>query len=261
MFHYLRLLRRFYTMAFVRAVEYRFNFAVSVAEGFVQLGLAVASLLLLYRFTPSVRGWSQPEALMLAGIYRAAESVIALQLAPNMAAMSGYVRKGDLDFLLLRPVSSQFLVSLRWIWPSEIVNALGGVALAVGAGAMAGAHWGIGGVVLAIAFALCGLVALYALWFAAAALSLWLVHSSLDEMFGSLFDTARYPVSFFRGPARALLTFAFPVAFVTTFPAEALLGRADWRLLPAGAALAAVTLIGSHLLWQRGLRVYGSASS
>lgn len=261
MFHYLRLWRRFYIMALVRATEYRFNFAVSVCEGFIQLGLAVASLLLLYRFTPSVGGWAQPETLMLAGIYRAAESLIALQLAPNIPAISGYVRRGDLDFLLLRPLSSQFLVSLRWVWPAEIVNALGGVALAVGAGVAAGAQWGAGSVALAAAFALCGLATLYAIWFMAATLSLWLVNSSLDDMFYSAFDTARYPVAFFRGLARTLLTFAFPVAFVTTFPAEALLGRADARLLPVGLALAAASLLASRLFWRWGLRHYGSASS
>jgi ABC-2 type transport system permease protein len=261
MLHYLRLWRRFYIMAFVRATEYRFNFVVSVLEGLAQLGLAVASLLLLYQFVPSVSGWSQSETLMLAGIFRAAESVIALQLAPNIPAISGYVRRGDLDFILLRPVGSQFLVSLRWIWPSEVVNALCGLALAVGAGAAAGVRWDVGALALAAAFALCGLATLYAIWFASAALSLWLVHSSLDDMFGSLFDTARYPVTFFRGLARTLLTFAFPVAFVTTFPAEALLHRADWRLLPVGAALAAAGMVGSHLLWRRGLRSYGSASS
>lgn len=261
MLRYLRLWRRFYIMAFVRATEYRFNFAVSVFEGLIQLGLAVATLLLLYRFTPSVRGWTQPETLMLAGIYRVAESLVALQLAPNIPAIGGYVRRGELDFMLLRPVSSQFLVSLRWVWPSEIVNALAGAALAVGAGVTVGAHWGVASVALAAGFALCGLATLYAIWFMAATLSLWLVDASLDDMFYSVFDTARYPVAFFRGLARTLLTFAFPVAFVTTFPAEALLGRADARLLPVGAALAVATLLGSRLLWRWGLRSYGSASS
>ena len=60
---------------------------------------------------------------------------------------------------------------------------------------------------------------------------------------------------------RALLTFAVPVAFATTFPAQALLGRADARLLPVGLLLAALGLCGAHLFWRFALRHYSSASS
>ncbi len=60
---------------------------------------------------------------------------------------------------------------------------------------------------------------------------------------------------------RALLTFVVPVAFATTFPAQALLGTAAHRLLLAGIALAAFSLVGSHGFWSYAVRQYASASS
>ena len=90
----------------------------------------------------------------------------------------------------------------------------------------------------------------------------WLVQiENLDIFFYSLFETARYPVTFFKDLLRALLTFAFPVAFATTFPTQALRGQADLRLLPIGVVLAAALLFGTHLFWNYAVRHYSSASS
>ena len=63
--------------------------------------------------------------------------------------------------------------------------------------------------------------------------------SELYSVLNSVQAVARFPVQFFQRPARELLTYVIPVAFATTFPAQALLGEADLRLLPVGGALAA----------------------
>lgn len=118
------------------------------------------------------------------------------------------------------------------------------------------------GVVEAAAFLTCGVILLYALWFFTVTFSFWLVQvDTLDTLFYSVFETARYPVSFFKGLVRTALTFVFPVAFATTFPAEALLGAADLRLLLVGLGLSALALSGTHLFWNYAVRHYSSASS
>jgi len=259
---YLRLWRQFAVTAFVREAEYRFNFVVAVGEGIAQLTLAVLTFLLVYHFTDSVAGWSRDEALLLAGIYRIVEGILALQIAPNLMAIGGAIRNGDMDAILLRPVSSRFLVSLRAFSLPEVVNILAGLALTIYAGNRAGVDWKLAGIAEAIAFGICGISLLYAIWFTIITCSFWLVQiSTIDTLFYSFFETGRYPVSFFNGLVRTVLTFVVPVAFATTFPAEALLGRADPRLLLAGAALAALGLVATHLFWNYAVRHYSSASS
>jgi ABC-2 type transport system permease protein len=238
------------------------NFVIGVGEGLAQLALAVISFLLLYRFTDQVAGWTQAEVLMLVGVYRIVEGLINLQIAPNMRAVSGYIQSGEMDFMLLRPVSSQFLVSLRTLALPEGVNVLIGLLLLIYAGNAAGVHWSALGVLAAGAFGLSGLLMLYALWLFVVTFAFWLVQiGNLDTFFYSLFETARYPVTFFKSPLRALLTFAFPVAFATTFPTQALRGQVDLRLLPVGFALAVALLVGTHLFWNYAVRHYSSASN
>ena len=156
MIRYLRLWRQFVITAFMREAEYRMNFVIGVGEGLAQLALAVISFLLLYRFTDQVAGWTQAEVLMLVGVYRIVEGLINLQIAPNMRAISGYIRNGEMDFMLLRPVSSQFLVSLRTLELPEGVNVLIGLLLLIYAGGAAGVRWSAGSVLAAGAFGLCG---------------------------------------------------------------------------------------------------------
>lgn len=258
---YLRLWRQFLVTAFVREAEYRFNFLIGVGEGLAQLALAVLTFLLVYRFTDSVAGWSKWEALLLVGIYRIVEGLLALQIAPNMVAISGAIRRGEMDSLLMRPVSSQFLVSLRIFSLPDVVNIVVGIGLMIYAGNHAGVQWSGAGVAQATAFIICGLVLLYAIWFSLVTCSFWLVQISTSSLFYSVFETGRYPVAYFRGLVRAVLTFVVPVAFATTFPVDALLGRADHRLLLAGALLAVVGLIATHYFWNYAVRHYSSASS
>jgi len=52
-----------------------------------------------------------------------------------------------------------------------------------------------------------------------------------------------------------------PVAFLTTVPAEAILGLASGGSVLAGLVLAVLSLLGSRALWRFALRHYTSASS
>lgn len=259
---YLRLWRRLLATAIVREAEYRVSFLLAVVEGLVQVGLVALTFELLYQFTGELAGWTRDQVLVLVGVYRIVDGLIAFQVAPNMLALPGYVRTGELDFHLLRPISSQFLVSTRRFALAEAVNVLIGLGVVAVAGTRAGAAWRPLDVAAALTLLACGVLLLYALWFALMTASFWLVQlDSLDSLFASLFEAARYPVGFFPGWARVLFTVAFPVAFATTFPTDALLARGDPRLVAAGLALTAAALAASHLLWRWALRQYESASS
>ncbi len=258
---YFRLYRQFAATALVREAEYRFNFVVGMGQGLAQLTLAVLTFLLVYQYTDAVAGWSRAQVLMLVGIYRIVDALINLLIAPNLTSISGYIQRGEMDFLLLQPVESQFLVSLRKLELAEAGNVLTGLVLLIYAGNQAHVRWSFVRATEAAAFAFCGVLLLYAVWFLMVTLSFWLVKVGMDDLFYGVFDTARYPVSFFKGIIRTLLTFAIPVAFATTFPTQSLLGVVDHRLLLVGGVLAIVALVASHVFWNYAVQHYSSASS
>jgi ABC-2 type transport system permease protein len=259
---YLKLWRRFFLNAAVRETEYRGSFFLAVFEAVARLALVWLTFGLIYRYTDGVAGWTQDEVLVLVGVFRIVDGLIHAFVAPNMGRIPGYVRGGELDFHLLRPVDSQFFVSTRRMELSQLADVAIGAGIIVYGADRAGIAWSPLVVTQASLIALCGLLVLYAAWFAIMTCAFWLISiDNLEELFFGLWEGARYPVQFFSGAMRALFTFGFPVAFATTFPTEALLGRAPAWALPTGLALAAVALTGSHLFWRRALRYYESASS
>jgi ABC-2 type transport system permease protein len=261
MLHYLRLWRRFVAMALVREAEYRVNFAVSVLVGAISLAVAVLTYGILYGYTEDIAGWSRAEVLMVLGCFRVVESLIELLVARNMWTIGDSIRQGDMDYVLMRPVSSQFLASLRVVNPPQAVNTLIGLGLVVYAGSMAGVEWEVSRVAAAVVFGLCGLVLLYSVWCFAVTFAFWFQSGPLESVLFWMIDTGRYPVTFFPRWIRLFLTFVFPVAFASTFPAQALGGEIDPRLLVGGVAMAGLALLGTNRFWNYGVRRYSSASS
>ena len=93
-------------------------------------------------------------------------------------------------------------------------------------------------------------------------LAFWLIDTApLSQILETLRGAGRYPIAFFPGPMRLFLTAVFPVAFATTFPAAALRGIVDWRLLLIGILMAAGALVVTGRFWTFGVRHYSSASS
>jgi ABC-2 type transport system permease protein len=58
-----------------------------------------------------------------------------------------------------------------------------------------------------------------------------------------------------------MLTLIFPIAFMTTFPAQALLGQLNWGTAAAAIGLATLLFTLSSIFWRFALRYYTGASS
>jgi ABC-2 type transport system permease protein len=83
----------------------------------------------------------------------------------------------------------------------------------------------------------------------------------LTVLFGAVFDAARWPSSVFRGMLHVLFTFVIPLTVMTTFPADALLGRATLAEVLGACGGAVIALGISRLVWTRAIGHYTSASS
>ncbi|WP_406048547.1 ABC transporter permease [Kribbella sp. NBC_00889] len=259
---HLRLWRRFLAQAVVRETHYRAHFVTTLLVGLVQFGLGIVPVLLLFGFTGQLHGWSRAEVITLAGMYQIVTGLMAAFIAPNLNRMTSYLTEGELDVVLLRPVSSQFYLTLRWINVAELSNVVSGLAVVVIGLVQSGATPDPLEVVQALALAACGLVLLTAVWSAMSFLAFWLQSvGPIGSIYLNLVEAGRYPLVFFPVPVRGFLTFVFPVAFASTFPVQALGGDLGWWPVGGGAGLAVVALTLVRMLWRRGLQSYASASS
>lgn len=262
MVRYARLFREFFRACLVEEFEYRVNFVSNVLSTVAGLVLALLTVNLFFYRADDVGGWSFYEVLALLGIFNAMQGLIAFFLQPNMTRLVSHIRTGTLDFVLLKPVNSQFYISFRHLVFWRLADVL------VGFGLVVFSLWRLDytpGAAQALQFALvfaAGVAIVYALWMGMMMFSFWAVKvDNLSFLFTSFFETARFPVSVYQGVLRLLLMYMFPVALITTFPAASLIGRLGWTETAVSLLLAAALLTAIRALWRFALRSYTSASS
>ena len=94
------------------------------------------------------------------------------------------------------------------------------------------------------------------------ATSIWFVKIyNATEVLRGLLEAGRYPIAAYPTAYRFFFTFVMPVAFLTTVPAQALLGWSNISWLIGAAILAVALFFASTWFWRFALRFYTSASS
>ena len=257
---YWRSLRSFWRSSLQAEMEYQLNLIV---DAIAVVGNLLGSLLvmaLLFAQGKQLGGWSWEAATVVLGVYTLLDGFSSCLLQPNLSKIVGHVQNGTLDFVLLKPIDSQFWLSSRHCSPWGVPALLAGLALTLWGTWHSG--WHTGSFVLGGALLVSGALILYSLWFLLAALAIWFVKVwNATEVLRFVLVAGKYPISAYPAALRVLFTFVLPVAFLTTVPAEALLGEGSWHWALGSLLMAALFLFGTRLYWLFALRHYTSASS
>jgi ABC-2 type transport system permease protein len=245
------------------AMQYRVDFLVQGGLAVFWASWSLVPLLVVFRGRAGVAGWSFEEALVVIGWFLVMKGVLEGAVNPSLAAVVEHIRKGTLDFVLLKPADAQFLVSTQKFAPWRVLDAIAGTVLFAVAFHRLGRWPAPGHVAAAVLLLGCAALILYSVWILVISAAFFVVKvDNLSFLFVSIFDAARWPVDVFRGLLRVLFTWVVPLALMTTFPARALLGK-DFGPGDALGALAGALAFAvfSRLIWMRSIGHYTSASS
>lgn len=257
---YFRVLRLFWGAAIAAELEYRLNFVVAAFSSLASLSGSIFSLFLFYQHDYTFQGWSWEEALIVLGMFTLLQGFSATFLAPNLNQIVRLVQEGTLDFVLLKPISSQFWLSTRSVSPWGIPDLVFGLIIIGYAGRLL--NLSIMSYIAGIVPLSFGLIILYSLWFMLGATSIWFVKIyNVTEVLRGLLEAGRYPIVAYPAAYRVFFTFVVPVAFLTTIPAQTILNRTDLGWIIGSLGLAIALLICSKFFWRFALRFYTSASS
>jgi viologen exporter family transport system permease protein len=253
--------------AFVRAelqfsLAYRVNLLLEAAQDLVTVCTSAAAVLVLYSHTSQINGWSLPQMVVLLGVYYLIQGAQSCVFEVSFERFMEHVRLGTLDFVLLKPANTQFLVSVRNVQVAQLAQVgFGAVVLAIGL-AQIGEHVSFGD---ALSFALtlmCGLALVYCLLLVLSTLAFWFVRvENILAIFWACLDAGRFPVDIYPGWLRVTLSSVVPIGIAVTVPAEAIAGRLDPAGLLGMLAGTAAAWWFSGWFWQRGLRTYTGASA
>jgi ABC-2 type transport system permease protein len=260
MLRYVRLLGTQIRASLLLFMQYRLDFFVETGLSLFWIAVSLVPLLVLFGQRREVAGWTWPEALLVVAWFTCLKGVLEGGIQPALEAVVEHIRRGTLDFLLLKPADAQFMVSTARFEVGKVTDVLAGFLMAAYALRRLQHVPSLGSIVATLALLAGAVLILYSIWIVVVSLAFYVVKvDNLSFLFGSIYDAARWPASVFRGVLAFLFTFVIPLAVMTTYPALAILGRLQtWRVL--FALLGALVFAGvGRLVWKGALRRYTGA--
>jgi ABC-2 type transport system permease protein len=260
---YLRLLRVQLRMSATTAMQYRTDFFLKGLMALFWIAVTLVPSIVVFSLRPVVQSWTYEQSLVVLAWFSLLKAVLEGGVTPSLTSVVEGVRNGALDFVLLKPADTQFLVSTAKFEPWRVIDVLGSGAIFAYAFHKMGRWPTTSNLVAGALLLVMAVLLLYSIWILVVSASFWVVRmDNLSYLFGSIFDAGRWPIDVFKSVVlRWIFTFVFPLALMTTFPARALLGSLQWRTtglaLVGGAAFAVL----ARFVWTRAVRFYTSASS
>ena len=259
---YLRLFGYFVRFSISRAMEFRLDFFFRIVMDLLYYGVNIAFYRVIFLHTSNLGGWTEPQIMVFVSIYLLIDAIHMTLFSNNIWWLPTYINRGDLDYYIVRPVSSLFFVSLRDFAANSFVNLI--LAFGISIWALESLPGGLsaGRVFIYYALALNGTFVSYLIYLLMLLPVFW-THSGrgLEYFHMAVSKFQERPDRIFSGWIHRVIVSVLPLALVASFPARLVLERFDLSLFAHLVAVTSILFGVTVAIWRRGLRNYSSASS
>ena len=262
MIRYFRLFLYFLRFSLSKALQFRLDFFFRIAMDIVFYAVNILFYKVIYTHTNLIGGWNDEQMMIFVGAFLVVDALSMTFFSNNLISISFFVNRGDLDYYLIRPVSSLFFLSLRDFAVNSFVNLVMACGILVYALVRYSMPLSLPGLLFFLFLIINGTYLRYLVRMMTIIPVFWL-HSNrgLEMVFFHLARFLERPDTIFTGWVRMILTSIIPFALMVSFPARILFGGIQPGIL---LHIVIVTILLTALVlafWKRGLRVYSSASS
>ncbi len=260
---YLTIYGALWKTSVTREMSFKGNFILWIVVELLWFALQLCFIGVLYLHTGSIGTWTQWQVVLLVGASSFIQQTFQAFFLMNCVNLSELVRTGKMDFLLMLPVNTRFVVSLRQVDLGAFVNGAFAVAVMAYAAAKLDLHPTVGQFLGFLVLCAVGILIHYSLMFMLAAISFWTVRAQgIVWGYYNLFNIARMPDEAFRGVFKAVFTFVLPVLLVSNVPVRVLAHKLTsptlWLVLLGMGLVCGVI---SEWFWRLSVRRYTSAST
>jgi len=259
---YFKVYSKFLHTSLASELEYKTNILIDLITAILSLIGSIFLLSIFFQNAGSIGGWDFEQALIIQGIYTILNGITNTWFNPNLTEIVKHIREGTLDFVLLKPIDSQFFISLKKINPSGFLEIMVGFFLLFFCIRINQINLSLSFLSLSLITINCSICILYSLWFFISTTTIWFVKTwNAIEVLRSFLYIGRFPLNSFSFSLRVFFSIFIPIAFITTIPSEVFLGLSQlWKIL-LEVIVASVFLITSRKFWLFALKFYSSASS
>ena len=259
--------------ALVREMTFRGNFLINLVTRSFWFAAQITLFEIIYRNVDNINDWTRFQYFAFMATGMLINAIIEGFFMPNCANFSELIRTGNLDFALLKPIDTQFLVSCEKV-ELAMVN-----QIVLASGLLGYSLYQIGEPISLLQFGafvvyiLVGVAFFYSMMITLASTSVWLGRNQgLYDFWFYITVFARYPRSIYRGVdssrievgdvMQTAFTYVLPILLVVTVPAKVITNSLDsWEFPAIGLVGSVLGLVLSRFIFQTSLKSYRSASS
>lgn len=247
----------------IAQMEYRANFVTGILMEFGYLIAKILYVVVIYRSGREINGLSPDAILLYIGTFTMITGFYAGLFMMNFFEMRGHIQSGSMDLLITKPVSLQFLMTLRRSDAGLLAtDFLGGAVMVVIGWSRLTIPFNLINALGFLGFMLCGAVVGYAIFLFPSIFAFWFINASaIAEVTDSFWDFNNVPMTVYSRLIQRIGVFIFPIFVVTNFPALFVLGKMNWIYIIWGILVPFLLLGLTRLFWNCAVRNYTSASS
>lgn len=260
MLRYMRLYWHFLLSQLKVMVEYRTDFLIGVASVFFIQFTSVFFIKVVFDHIQSLNGWGYYEVLFVFGVASTGRSIHHIFFDNLWVLGSQYIRSGNFDRLLIRPINPLFHLVADKVQQDGFGSLLIGILILVTAMPHLAIAWTTLHLLLLVVMILSSGAIFVAINLFFATFSFWMVDSlPLVWTMFNISDFARYPITIYNKWFRVVLTWIIPYGFTAFFPSAYFVEASGYQLTSLLTPLVAVvSCLIAYAFWHRGLKSYTS---
>src|SRR5437763_7461969 len=128
---YLTIYLALWKNSVVREMTFKVNFLLWIFVELLWFALQLTFITVIYQHTDHIGDWSKWQVVLLMRASHFIQQIFQAFFLSNCTQISEYVRSGKLDFMLLLPINTRFIISLRQVDLGGFVNAGSAVAVMI----------------------------------------------------------------------------------------------------------------------------------
>jgi ABC-2 type transport system permease protein len=258
--HYGLVYREFVHTSFAEAMTYRTHFVLLIFLDIFFYFTTLASVSFIFDHVDKIGVWGRHEFLFFISIMLAIDHLHMTFVSESFWRLSVDIRKGNLDFTLIKPIGTIFTVFFRHIRPAGILNLVVPWGLIIHYGKiinLGALSWSM--IPLLV---LLGITLMVSMEILVSTSMFWLIEGwGVNFLRMQMQQLSRWPDFVFQALARKVLTIVFPILLVGSAPTRFLLDNQDFEPLLGMIAAILITWVLIRYFWKLGLTAYESASS
>ena len=258
----LKLISVFLKVNLQIAFAYRADTLVNILINLMWLGWELLGLRIIFSNTDTLAGWGPGELIALLGVFRLVNLLMASVIWPATEKFNTSVRDGTLDYTLLLPANSLFLITFSRIVVWRVWELLLAFALIIIGIRMSGGVPSLASIYYFLILVISGTLVIYSLWIVLIALTFWFIKFDNNvTILQALMDSGRYPAMIYPPWLRMIVTYLIPIAIATTVPLQGLRGDLTGLQVLIFVTVGIITFWIATRIWKAGIRQYSGASS